>query len=196
LESATPKRFDIVGEASSPDELHGALERVRADVLLTETDVPFRTGRSDNWNIFETLQRVVKMEETRIVFLARNMMDVNVARAHALGAVAFLSKADPWKTAYDELVGAVERGTALENSRLAAGAKRRMLKNIDDDMPLTDREVQVLRHVATGLSNREIGKELRISIETVKEHVQNLLRKLNLNGRTQAAVWAVKKQLV
>jgi len=47
-----------------------------------------------------------------------------------------------------------------------------------------------------GLSNREVGKSLGISVETVKEHVQNILRKLNVNDRTQAAVWAVKSQLI
>ena len=57
-------------------------------------------------------------------------------------------------------------------------------------------EVQVLRHVAMGLSNREIGSSLEISIETVKEHVQNILRKLEAGDRTEAAVWAVKKGLV
>jgi DNA-binding NarL/FixJ family response regulator len=61
---------------------------------------------------------------------------------------------------------------------------------------LTNREMQVLRHVSMGLSNREVGKSLGISVETVKEHVQNILRKLNVNDRTQAAVWAVKNQLV
>ena len=58
------------------------------------------------------------------------------------------------------------------------------------------RETQVLRHVALGLSNKEIGQSLGISIETVKEHVQNILRKISVNDRTQAAVWAVRRGLV
>jgi DNA-binding NarL/FixJ family response regulator len=53
----------------------------------------------------------------------------------------------------------------------------------------------VLQHVAIGLSNREIGRALGISVETAKEHVQNILRKLDVTDRTQAAVWAVKNQL-
>ena len=63
-------------------------------------------------------------------------------------------------------------------------------------MPLTRREYQVLRHLAYGLSNREIGFSLRISVETVKEHVQNILRKFDMPDRTAAAVWAVKRGLV
>ena len=54
----------------------------------------------------------------------------------------------------------------------------------------------MLRHVALGLSNKEIGRSLTISIETVKEHVQNILRKIAVTDRTQAAVWAVRKGLV
>jgi DNA-binding NarL/FixJ family response regulator len=65
-----------------------------------------------------------------------------------------------------------------------------------EETSLTHREVQVLKHVALGLSNKEIAQSLDISVETVKEHVQNLLRKLGLNDRTQAAVWAVKQGLV
>ena len=66
----------------------------------------------------------------------------------------------------------------------------------DDEVPLTQRETQVLRHVALGLSNKEIGRSLEISVETVKEHVQHILRKIGVSDRTQAAVWAVRKELV
>lgn len=195
LESAAPPRFEIVGEASHADDLHDILENLRPDVLLTETDIPFRSGLSVTWNAFDALQSVAKLEGMQIIFFARNPTDHNIARAYALGAVAFLSKADPWKTTYDELIGAVQLGKPLEHSRLAAGANKRMSKIVDDSVPLTNREIQVLRHVATGLSNREIGTSLGISVETVKEHVQNMLRKLNVSDRTQAAVWAVKKGL-
>jgi DNA-binding NarL/FixJ family response regulator len=69
-------------------------------------------------------------------------------------------------------------------------AHRQAATNLD--IPLTPRETQVLRLVAMGLSNKEIADSLAISIETVKEHVQNLLRKLALSDRTQAAVWAIR----
>ena len=58
---------------------------------------------------------------------------------------------------------------------------------------LTKRELQILTHLALGLSNKEIGSLLSISLETVKEHVQNVLRKLKANDRTEAAVWALRK---
>jgi len=64
------------------------------------------------------------------------------------------------------------------------------------DAGLTPREEQVLRHVALGLSNDEIARSLGIGVETVKEHVQNLLRKLGVNDWMQAAVWALKSGVV
>jgi DNA-binding NarL/FixJ family response regulator len=67
-----------------------------------------------------------------------------------------------------------------------------------DDMeaPLTRRESEVLQHLAHGLTNKEIAQALGISYETVKEHVQHILRKVGVTDRTQAAVWAVRKGLV
>jgi DNA-binding NarL/FixJ family response regulator len=66
----------------------------------------------------------------------------------------------------------------------------------DVDVPLTQRESEVLRQLAFGLTNKEIAQTLDISYETVKEHVQHILRKLGVTDRTQAAVWAVRKGLV
>ena len=77
----------------------------------------------------------------------------------------------------------------------AKSRMRRPRQAISDDIPLTKRELQVLQQVAMGLSNREVGKALGISVETAKEHVQNILRKLDVNDRTKAAVWAVKRGL-
>ncbi|PAY21623.1 helix-turn-helix transcriptional regulator [Rhodopirellula sp. SM50] len=64
------------------------------------------------------------------------------------------------------------------------------------ELPVTSREAQVLRHIAFGLSNREIAKSLGISVETVKEHVQNILRKTGASDRTDVAVRAVRLGLV
>jgi DNA-binding NarL/FixJ family response regulator len=61
---------------------------------------------------------------------------------------------------------------------------------------LTSREHEVLSHMAYGLSNDEIARSLTVSIETIKEHVQNILRKLTVSDRTQAAVWAVKSGVI
>jgi DNA-binding NarL/FixJ family response regulator len=121
-----------------------------------------------------------------------------VARAVALGAAGYVMKG----ATKDEIVTAISRahtGLPPETDSLMGKIRNTMARRrptYDEDIPLTNREVQVLRHVALGLSNREIGRSLDISIETVKEHVQNILRKLEAGDRTEAAVWAVKKGLV
>ena len=75
---------------------------------------------------------------------------------------------------------------ALATPRLAAGV----------EVPLTQRESEVLHQLALGLTNKEIAQSLQISYETVKEHVQHILRKIGVTDRTQAAVWAVRKGIV
>ena len=98
----------------------------------------------------------------------------------------------------DEAVdaGQVERSEDEGELQRVAGAMSKHVNPPDDEIPLTNRETQVLRHVALGLSNKEIARSLQISIETVKEHVQNILRKIAVTDRTQAAVWAVRRGLV
>ena len=73
-----------------------------------------------------------------------------------------------------------------------AGAMANRTALANAEVQLTPRESQVLRLIAMGLSNQEIADSLEISVETVKEHVQNILRKMSLNDRTQAAVWAIR----
>ena len=68
--------------------------------------------------------------------------------------------------------------------------------NADVEVPLTQRESEVLRYLVQGLTNKEIAGVLQISYETVKEHVQHILRKVGVSDRTQAAVWAVRNGLV
>jgi DNA-binding NarL/FixJ family response regulator len=75
---------------------------------------------------------------------------------------------------------------ALATPRLSSGA----------DVPLTQRETEVLQQVTKGLTNKQIARAMDISYETVKEHVQHVLRKIGVTDRTQAAVWAVRKELV
>jgi len=88
----------------------------------------------------------------------------------------------------DEIAEAKRRSSQLHSQRDVATA--------DAEVPLTQRESEVLRQLACGLTNKEIAQALDISSETVKEHVQHILRKIGVSDRTQAAAWAVRKELV
>ena len=121
-----------------------------------------------------------------------------MARSVALGANGYFLK-DVGK---ETLLDAVTRAAAgemvwrREELRRVTGALSTPRMPVDVEVPLTPRESEVLHQLAHGLTNKEIAQALSISYETVKEHVQHILRKIGVSDRTQAAVWAVRQGLV
>lgn len=183
--------IEIVDEAVDGNEAVVKTVAGNPDVVLMDIQMPLVDG-------IAALERIRKtMPEQPVVMLSTYDNPTYVARSVALGASDYVLKG----SARERLVEAITRAAAgdePEEDSILGHVKSAMEKRRDkrDDIPLTNRETQVLRHVALGLSNREIGNSLGISIETVKEHVQNILRKIDATDRTQAAVWAVRKGLV
>lgn len=182
----------VIAEAGSGNQAIEQAVKCHPDVVILDVRMPDTDG-------LEAMERIVERSpRTKIVVLTGYDNSTYIARAVALGAAGFLMKG----CSKEELVSAVQRahtGLPPETDSIMGRVKNTMARRrptYDEEIPLTNREVQVLRHVALGLSNREIGRSLDISIETVKEHVQNILRKLEAGDRTEAAVWAVKKGLV
>jgi len=121
-----------------------------------------------------------------------------VARAVALGAAGYLSKTASRKEIL-EAIRTAARGETIwtrDELRRVTGALATPRVGANVEVPLTKRENEVLKQLAFGLTNKEIAQALGISYETVKEHVQHILRKIGVSDRTQAAVWAVRKELV
>jgi DNA-binding NarL/FixJ family response regulator len=184
--------IEIVGEADSGKEALRLAQKLKPEVILLDIRMPDGDGLA-------TLEKLhAKVPESRVVMLSTYDNPTYIARAVALGASDYVLKG----SSRDDIIAtimAVAKGEFPSHSgelkKIAGTMKVRQVVD-DDDVPLTQRETQVLRHVALGLSNREIGKSLEISVETVKEHVQNILRKIAVSDRTQAAVWAVRKGLV
>ena len=121
-----------------------------------------------------------------------------IARAVAMGANGYLPK----NCTRDQLLRAIRVAATGENTwtreelRRVTGALATPRITADVEVPLTQREGEVLRQLANGLTNKQIAEALQVSYETVKEHVQHVLRKIGVSDRTQAAVWAVRKGLV
>ena len=182
----------IVDEASDGDEAVEKTMKHVPDVVLMDIRMPNRDGLS----ALEAIRD--KMPDARVVMLSTYDNPTYVARSVALGATDFVLKGSTRQELVDVITRAASGDEPLDTSvlRRVKRVMRRRHEREDDGIPLTNRELQVLRHVALGLSNREIGQSLGISIETVKEHVQNILRKLDVNDRTQAAVWAVRRGVV
>ena len=135
-----------------------------------------------------------------VVFISAYDYPVYMARAVANGAQDYVLKSDTASTIAQTLSHACENGSARPGGLLDR-IGRKMTETIrvvelPPELPVTQREAQVLRHVAYGLSNREIALSLGISVETVKEHVQNILRKTGASDRTDVAVRAVRLGLV
>ena len=182
----------IVGEAENGEQAVEQAAKHNPDVVLMDIRMPEGDG------LF-ALEKIRKQNpNARVIMLSTYDNPTYVARSVALGAADYVLK----DSGRDELIAAITRVAAGESPsedsilrRVKETMSRRRERVDRDEIPLTNRELQVLRHVALGLSNREIGRSLGISIETVKEHVQNILRKIDASDRTQAAVWAIKKGL-
>ena len=184
--------IQIVGEAANGKDALLLAQKDKPDVILLDIRMPDGDGLS-------TLEKLrAKVPESKVVMLSTYDNPTYIARAVALGASDYVLKGSSREDLIATLMaaGAGESPSRCGELKKIAGAMKVRQVIDDDDVPLTQRETQVLRHVALGLSNKEIGKSLEISVETVKEHVQNILRKIAVSDRTQAAVWAVRKGLV
>jgi DNA-binding NarL/FixJ family response regulator len=184
--------IEIVAEAANGKEAVKAAEQHKPDVILLDIRMPDGDGLG-------TLEKLrAKVPDSKVVMLSTYDNPTYIARAVALGACDYVlkgSKREDLITTIEAAAAGESPSKAGELRRVASAMKIRQVID-DDEVPLTQRETQVLRHVALGLSNKEIGRSLEISVETVKEHVQNILRKIAVSDRTQAAVWAVRKGLV
>jgi DNA-binding NarL/FixJ family response regulator len=131
-----------------------------------------------------------------VVMLSGNDNPTYIARAAAIGAVGFVSKSDSAAAIIKQLRKALtgEPLWTVEQMRRCRGGM--LLKANGKVTDLTKRESEVLKQIAFGLTNKEVAMALGISYETVKEHVQHILGKLGVSDRTQAAVYAVRHELV
>lgn len=181
--------LEILGEASIRDASHLLAEHPTADLLILGIEPPGDEGLA-------LIEKLKSARETRHVLLyaARTSAEV-IAKAVAAGANGLLVH-DASHTTFLQSVHSVARGEPLwsrEDLRRAGSAGR--LTDAGADVQLTRRESEVIVKMVEGLTNKQIAQSLSISYETVKEHVQHILRKLGVTDRTQAAVWAVRHGL-
>jgi DNA-binding NarL/FixJ family response regulator len=182
--------FRLVARATSAADVVKLARKHKHDVVLIDV----RLGQQDG---LDTIRRVRSVGVAKVVVFSAYDNPTYVARSVAAGAHDYLLKSIDRDAFVAALDAAVAGGppTRVGILRGMAGAMARKDVPGDVNVPLTPRETQTLRLVAMGLSNKEIADAMSISVETVKEHVQNMLRKIALNDRTQAAVWAIRNGL-
>ena len=182
----------IVAEAQNGNEVLGAIGQCELDLALLDVSLPDIDG-------LNCLARIkVDEPDLPVVMFTTHNNPTYIARAVALGASGYVLKSVDRKTLIDNISDA-SRGEPIwthEELRRVTGALMTPRVPLEVEAPLTRREDEVLKQLAFGLTNKEIAGALGISYETVKEHVQHILRKIGVSDRTQAAVWAVRKGLV
>ena len=189
----TIKDFDVVGEAESGEKAVKMVAELIPDIVLLDLIMPGMDG-------VETTRQIKKISpRTQVVILTSYHEDVHIFPALKAGAISYILKDMKMEKLADALQRAVRHEVTLHP--LVA---ERVLQNIrgdDSEEPalfteLTERELDVLRLIAKGMTNSQIAENLVISENTVKGHVSNILSKLHLADRTQVAVYAWQRGLV
>ncbi len=190
--------IEVVGEAADGREAIDETRRLHPDVVLMDVRMPELDG-------IEATRRLLERDgvETKVVMLTTFDMDEYVYEALQAGASGFMLKDVP----PEQLVTGI-RSVASGDALLAPAVTRRVIEEFVRRPPasvqrppkeveeLTDRELEVLKLIARGLSNAEIAKELFVSETTVKTHVARVLMKLGLRDRVQAVVLAYESGIV
>jgi DNA-binding NarL/FixJ family response regulator len=183
--------LEIVGEAENGEQAINLVTEFQPDVVLLDIRMPIMDG------VAATREIQKRFVKTKILVLTTFDDDEYVSAALQNGAMGYLLKDTP----SEELAVAI-RAVYKGYTQLGPGIVKKLLTQFSNGTPthsppvpsslaeLTPREKEVLRLIATGASNREIAQKLYISEGTVKNHVTNILNRLNLRDRTQAAIWA------
>ncbi|WP_067840176.1 response regulator [Amphibacillus sediminis] len=186
----TEEHFDIVGEASSGHEGVITVLNKRPDVVLMDLMMENGSGMEATKAIKEALP------ECKVIILTSYYDDEQVFPVLEAGAFSYLLKT----ASAEEIVAAIEKAyhgeTVIEPKVAHKVMTRFHRKDPELHEQLTEREREVLICLANGASNQEIADQLFIGIKTVKTHVSNILRKLDVHDRTQAAVYAHRHQLI
>lgn len=181
----------VVGEASDGREAVGVVRDTLPDIVLMDLVMP----NSDGVEATRAITGLVP--STRVIVLTSFSEDEKVFASIKAGAQGYLMK-DVLPSDLVKAIRTVYRGEAQLDPEIA----RKLMQEFTNPQPqtprhdLTERELEVLRLIAHGKTNRDISEELVLSEKTVKTHVSNILQKLHLSDRTQAAVYALRQKIV
>ena len=176
--------LEVVGEAENGAQAVKLTSELKPDVVLMDLLMPVMDGITAIGEIRRD------MPDTEVIALTSVLEDASVVGAVKAGAIGYLLK----DTQSEELCRAIKAAAAgqVQLSPQAAARLMREVRAPDSPETLTERETDVLRLLAHGLANKEIARQLNIGEKTVKTHVSNVLLKLNVRSRTQAALYAAQ----
>ena len=186
----TQEDLEVVAEACDGEEAVARAAELVPDVVLMDLVMPNLDG-------IEAIRRIRDASpSTRVLVLTSFIEDEKVFPAVKAGAAGYLLK-DVEPTELAGAIRTVTRGEALLHPTVAAKVMQEVAaRDRSPAAELTERELDVLRLLARGMANKAIALELHVSEKTVKTHVSNILAKLHLADRTQAALYAVRERIV
>lgn len=189
LLSSPRYNIEVIGEAGDGAQAVTQARALQPDMILMDLLMPVKTG-------LEALQEIrAEDPDARVLILTSAGDRAQVISALKAGAQGYILK----DSVPDDLIQAIEAVSAGKLLLPSDLAQKALFAEADETPPpsdLTEREIDVLRCLAQGLSNQEIADELSISLYTVRSHVRNILGKLHLANRTQAALYALNKGLL
>ncbi|RLA15544.1 MAG: two-component system response regulator NarL [Gammaproteobacteria bacterium] len=183
--------LEVVCEASSGEEAISLMPTYKPDLILLDLDMKGMNG-------LDTLRALRKIDtSSKIVMFTVSDNETDVLQALKFGADGYLLKDSEPEEVIEQICKAIEGELVLSTSltQVVARSLRHAPTTSSKFEKLTKREVEILRHIARGASNKKIGSSLGITEATVKVHIKNLLKKLSLRTRVEAAVWAVENKV-
>jgi len=188
----TNKKYEVVSEAADSFECLSSLDDYDIDVLISSLNLPNKSG-------FDLLYEVKKSyPNIKVVLMSNKNSRDDLIRAYDASVDGYLTE----YTDIDELMECID--TIISGKQYVQDEYRSMIAEIenfrktDQDLvnELTKREIEILKQIAGGRFNKEIADSLNITERTVKNHISNLFKKINVNDRTQAAVFAIRNNMV
>jgi DNA-binding NarL/FixJ family response regulator len=187
--------FEVVGQAANGEEALDLAAQLVPDVIVMDLGLPGMSG------IETTTQLAVTVPQSRVLMFTISTSDSDVKDAVVAGACGYILK----DASIDEITTGV-RAAAAGESLISPRIATKLLDHVrtasadgryeESGARLSNREIEILRLIADGKENKEIAQELFISPQTVKNHISNILTKLQIENRIQAAVYAVRNRLV
>jgi DNA-binding NarL/FixJ family response regulator len=180
----TQAGLKVIGSASSSEEALKKLQHEVADVMLLDLRMPGMNG-------IEMLRALARKQAApRVIVLTSYELDEDIYRAVQAGAQGYLMKNTP-QSEMIEAITSVHAGKRYFPRHIAARLADRVMQS-----SLTTRELEILEMVAKGLTNKQIGSALEISDHTVRNHVINIIEKLDVSDRTEAATTAIQRGII
>jgi two-component system response regulator DevR len=181
--------FQVVGEASNGEEALQVVARTRPDVVLLDLKMPGAPGADVCRDI------TAKRPETAVIILTAFLDSDMIYRCIQAGAKGYVVK-DVERADLKRKIRAAARGEGVLDEKAASPVLERLRKGTAAPVQLTEREVTILRHIAEGLTNREIGAQLYLSEATVKDQLRKIMDKFGVEHRISAVIAASKQGLI